>query len=444
MSQSLASAFAAAPNAPIIGSVDGLHGQRVLVVEDSASERAWLETLLRNAGFEVASAANGGEALSLMETFPAHLVLSDWRMPGLDGIELCRRLRAGSASDYVYFILLTGQDNHGDIVSGLDAGADDYMKKPISSAELGARIRAGLRILALKDSLEDRNRRLETILHSEAESHRQIRNDLSAAAQMQRELLPRTSDLPWGIEAGSLFEPAQGVAGDLFGCFPLGDRFLAFYLADVCGHGIPAAMMSLSVHRALQEASAKGLSVSSAQQRSESTAIFKPVDAVVAELNADFCLGRNPSNHFALVYGVLDRLSGDGWFCQAGSPHPVKSDRRGRLSRLGRGGFPVGLMEAATFETVDFHLREGERLFLYSDGIVDCRNQQDEAFGYERLAAFLSDNQRSPLQTVCARLAGRLDRWRQSTDPTDDVSMFAIGRKSLFRYRHSRQTRPNL
>jgi sigma-B regulation protein RsbU (phosphoserine phosphatase) len=444
MTQLITTSSDTAPVALLPGHARGTPGPRVLVVEDSDSERLWLEALLRNAGFDVSSVANGNEALSLMATSPAHLVLSDWRMPELDGLELCRRLRAGGASDYVYFILLTGQDSRSDIVSGLDAGADDYLKKPVSSSELEARIRAGLRILALKDSLEDRNRRLERALRSEAESHRQIRDDLSAAANLQRELLPRPSDLPSEIEAGWLFEPAQGVSGDLFGCFPLSERCLAFYLADVCGHGIPAAMMSLSVHRALQEASDNGLPVSACQRRPDGSANFKPVDVVVDALNSNFCLESNPARHFALVYGVLDHLSGDGWLCQAGNPHPLKSDRRGRLSRLGNGGFPVGLMAEATFEAVKFHLRKGERLFLYSDGVADCRNREDEVFGFERLMGFLKENHRSPLPTVCARLAKRLDRWRQSTAPSDDMSMFAIGRKSLCRQSSACQARPYL
>ena len=132
-----------------------MQNSRILVVEDSDSERAWLEEALRKSGFEVASAANGLEALSLMATFSAHLVVSDWRMPGIDGVELCRRLRAVGSPAYVYFILLTGQDSDNDIVSGLDAGADDYMKKPFNSSELAARIRAGLRIVALKRSPGD-------------------------------------------------------------------------------------------------------------------------------------------------------------------------------------------------------------------------------------------------------------------------------------------------
>ncbi len=433
MTQLLASGSHAGIPAHVSEAVCGTFGQRILVVEDSDSERVWLEEALRKSGFEVASAANGLEALSLMATFSAHLVVSDWRMPGIDGVELCQRLRAVGSPAYVYFILLTGQDSDNDIVSGLDAGADDYMKKPVNSSELAARIRAGLRIVALKKSLEQRNRSLETTLRNEAESHQKIRNDLSIAADMQRDLLPRESDLPPEIELGTLFEPAQGVGGDIFGCFKLSERHLAFYLADVCGHGIPAAMMSLTVHKALQQAAGKNSARHRSRHDDECAQSFRPVDEVVDELNSGFYLERNPTRHFALAYGVLDHHSGEGWICQAGIPHPLKSDRRGCLQRLGHGGFPVGLLDTASFETERFRLRDGERLFLYSDGVLDCRNRAENSFGHERLVALLQENHRSPLPTVCTRLGRRLARWRESTAPSDDVSLFAIGRRSLYR-----------
>jgi sigma-B regulation protein RsbU (phosphoserine phosphatase) len=444
MTQLFASSSHAGLPAHVSEAVCGTFGQRILVVEDSDSERVWLEETLRKSGFEVASAANGFEALSLMATFSAHLVVSDWRMPGLDGVELCQRLRDVGSAAYVYFILLTGQDSDNDIVSGLDAGADDYMSKPVNSSELAARIRAGLRIVALKKSLEQRNRCLETTLRNEAESHRKIRNDLSTAADMQRDLLPRESDLPPEIEMGTLFEPAQGVGGDIFGCFSLSERHLAFYLADVCGHGIPAAMMSLTVHKALQQAAGKIPATHLSRHDSECAPPFRPVDEVVGELNSGFYLERNPTRHFALVYGVLDHHSGEGWLCQAGIPHPLKSDRRGCLQSLGRGGFPVGLLDTASFEIEKFRLRDGERLFLYSDGIVDCRNREDNSFGHARLSALLRESHRSPLPTVCARLRRRLTRWRESTAPSDDVSLLAIGRRSMYRRSRVRSTRSYL
>ena len=139
--------------------------QRVLVVDDDPLMRDRLEALVLAAGFYPSCAASGREALHALRRDYCPIVISDWAMPDMDGIALCRAIRGESFPGYVYFLLLTARDGQQDVVSGLDAGADDYLSKRVTEAELIARLRTARRIVALEQSLRDmidEKRRLAT------------------------------------------------------------------------------------------------------------------------------------------------------------------------------------------------------------------------------------------------------------------------------------------
>jgi len=126
----------------------------ILIVEDNPVSRKVLEKNLIKAGFDVVSVEDGQAALKAFQDRFFPIVLSDWLMPGMDGLELCQAIRKKPLAGYVFFILLTAKDSKDDIIRGLQAGADDYLTKPVHHAELMARIRTGMRILDLEKSLK--------------------------------------------------------------------------------------------------------------------------------------------------------------------------------------------------------------------------------------------------------------------------------------------------
>jgi two-component system cell cycle response regulator len=124
---------------------------KVLIVEDDPVTQRLLEVFLRKWGYDVHITSNGEEALEeLIKPDSPNLILSDWMMPGIDGLELCRRIRALNRLDYVYFIILTAKGKKEDVVEGLEAGADDYLVKPFDQEELKYRVKIGERILNLE------------------------------------------------------------------------------------------------------------------------------------------------------------------------------------------------------------------------------------------------------------------------------------------------------
>ena len=135
---------------------------RILIAEDDLVSRKMLEATLARWGYEVIVTSDGAEALrALKEPDAPRVAILDWMMPGLDGVDVCRQLRAASPAEPAYVILLTAKGNKTDIVNGLDAGADDYIIKPFDRDELRARLQAGLRIVALQSTVAARVRELE-------------------------------------------------------------------------------------------------------------------------------------------------------------------------------------------------------------------------------------------------------------------------------------------
>ena len=138
---------------------------KVLIAEDDSVSRRVLAATLAKFGYEVVVAADGAEAWAALQREDApHLAILDWMMPEIDGVELCRRVRDLSAATPPYLILLTARSGKEDVVTGLDAGADDYLTKPFDRAELRARVQVGARVLELQGNLAARARELEAAL----------------------------------------------------------------------------------------------------------------------------------------------------------------------------------------------------------------------------------------------------------------------------------------
>jgi diguanylate cyclase (GGDEF)-like protein len=147
---------------------DAAQPMRVLLAEDDPTTLLLTQRLLKKAGYEVDVATNGALAFERLKSHFYPMVLTDWEMPVMDGIALCRAIRSAALEGYVYTILLTARDSKESIVAGLEAGADDYLTKPVNEAELIARLNTGKRILSLEQSLRAANRRNEMLSQTDA------------------------------------------------------------------------------------------------------------------------------------------------------------------------------------------------------------------------------------------------------------------------------------
>jgi len=400
-------------------------GMKVLVVDDALDIQVYLGELLKKWGFEVVYANDGLEACERLEKDSIKLVISDWVMPHMSGVELCRSIRSAPLPHYVYVILLTGRNADNDLLEGMEAGADDFLTKPFNADELHARIKAAQRVLHLEQVLEQRNRAL---MHANLElqqSHDIIRKDLEAAAVMQHSMLPKR-ECAQGLNLQSLFCPAAVVAGDIFSYLKLDDNHLAFYHIDVAGHGVRSAMLSFTLGKVLSSSVEEGSPVKQHDPNHPGVDCITSPAAVVAELNRRFQDKDEAIPYFTMIYGVVNTASGHVRLCQAGHPNPFRVSRDGKVEALGNGGFPVGLLPDADYVDIEFSLRQGDRLVCYSDGISECMNEEDQPFSTERLADHLLQSCLQPLPETLVSLRSRLQDWRHGKPFDDDVSLIAI------------------
>jgi phosphoserine phosphatase RsbU/P len=396
---------------------------QVLLAEDDPLMQQLMAGILEAIGYAVTVAGDGEEALEILERSAINLVVTDWMMPNVDGAELCRRIRARSARSYVYIILLTGRNDGDALVEGMDAGADDFLTKPPDPAELRVRLKAGQRVLDLERELASKNERLSAANRKLEEAHAQLKRDLEASALAQRRLLPRPAELQ-GLRYDWLFFPSSHVGGDTFGIVRQGPSSLAFFQIDVAGHGVPAALLSFTLQRLL---SGGGLQVGMRPHETGETA-WDPA-AIVAELNRRFQADED-DGYFTMIFGMIDETSGKLVLSQAGHPPPLHV-RRADDSALvvGEGGPVVGLFADAEYENIELELQPGDRLILYSDGIVECTDQEGEMFSEERFAAFFAGSMGLPLTKTVQDLGEQLRLWRSSLTYEDDVSLLVIEKK---------------
>jgi sigma-B regulation protein RsbU (phosphoserine phosphatase) len=400
---------------------------RILVAEDDAMQRLLLVELLKKQGHEVISAADGDAAWEALVESGSSLVFTDWMMPRMNGLEFIRKIRATAFGRYVYVILCTSRGSRADWIEGMKSGADDYVEKPVYEDELLARLGAGKRVIDLEQRLEDDNRKLAETNRSLTQAYETMRKDLEAAARMQRSLLPGPCTIQ-GLHCDSLFLPASAVAGDVFNFFPLNASSTGFYLLDVSGHGIPAAMLSVTLSKMLNSRPSQGSPL--VQTASDGiTYEIRPPHEAVAELNRRF--QDQGDMYFTMVYGLLDNRSRRLQMVQAGHPEPVLLRRGKPPMALGEGGFPVGMLPEMSYDLLEYTMEQGDRLFLCSDGITECANQHDEQFGFPRFIDFLDQHRDAPLDALLRAMELTIRRWGGSADFADDVSLLAFELDSL-------------
>jgi sigma-B regulation protein RsbU (phosphoserine phosphatase) len=388
---------------------------RILVVEDEPVNRLVLTRSLRQWGHEVVSVADGAMAWDLMQREPFRMVISDWVMPEMDGIELTRRIRAAAFGGYVYVVLLTARAGVAALVEGMEAGADDFMVKPFQPEELRARVRAGERVLQLETDLAERNRRL-------GEAYATQRRDLEAAAEMQAALLPAQGlQVPW-VRPAWRFLPASLVAGDVIGVHALDAQRTGFYLLDVAGHGVPSAMLSFSLSKIL---SPDGMLLEHGPAGSR---VLEPAE-VLERLNARFQADVDSMKYFTILYGIVDAAAGTLTLAQGGHTSPVLVAADG-VRTLGDSGFPVGMLPCLEFEQQTLPFAPGDRLYLYSDGVTECTNADREPWRLERLRACVEAGAAEPLEASVAAIESALRAWRGGDAFADDVTLLAIEREA--------------
>jgi serine phosphatase RsbU (regulator of sigma subunit) len=368
----------------------------ILIVDDNPANVEIFEMRLAANNYETITATDGEMGLAIARDKQPDLILLDIMMPKMDGIEVCRHLRADPSLPFMPIIMVTAKTDSKDVVAGLEAGADEYLTKPVDQAALVARVKSMLRIKALHD----------TVIEQSA----QLKVQLKTATKIQSLFWPKIPELKAGGHIWAVSVPAAYVGGDLYDVIPLPDDSLLAYVADVSDKGVPAALIMAAL---------------STKIRSEAR-IQSEVDKLLETVNNSIHSLISEEGFFATI--VLARYwphSGKMQLTLGGHLQPlwIVEGGIGNLPQIN--GISLGITPDAHYEKKEILLSPGESVLLFTDGVVEAENGDNELFGNERLIGYIKDTKGPPwgkglLDLICD--------WRGNSRSSDDLTMLEIWR----------------
>ena len=360
--------------------------ESILLVDDNPTNLQVLFQTLEGVGCKLLIAKNGEMALSIAGKAAPDLILLDIMMPGIDGYEVCRRLKTDAATSDIPVIFLSALGDTEDKVKGLQLGAVDYITKPFQPDEVIARVNTHLTIHRLKREVESQKDQLE--------------HELEVVSEVQRKLLPKQLPQIEGFKLGVHYETSRYAGGDYYDIIELSDNRYGFLIADAEGHSAPAAVL---------------MAMTCALFRSYPGSANDPA-AVLHYLNEHLCKVADPSFMTAL-YIYYDANVQTLQIVRAGHPLPMvfrNSDQKA-VELSCPGVYPLGIEPyEIQIPVTKVKLQQGDRFLVYTDGLTERFNPAGKTYGEERLLQALATNSvQDPYGVITAIM--------------DDVEQFAGG-----------------
>ena len=394
----------------------------ILIVEDDQPTQVQLRTWLEEWGEDVAVVGSKSLTREMLDAGKTDLVLCNWHLRDLTGHDLCRML--GDTPRHPYILVYSSDVTEEDALTCTDAGADDVLSSPVDHVALRLRIMAAERTLKVRRGYEQKAAEHKALNDKLEQAYETLHSELVAASQLQLSLLPTITEVHPKFSLDWLVLPRSYLAGDNLNYFMMQERYLIFYHLDVAGHGVPSALLSVTLNQLLSPQ--PGSPMVRFDPNLELKRIVPPVE-VVSELNRRF--QPQGDGYFTMIYAVLDTETHEIRFCQAGHPSPIKFHVDGSTSIIGDGGFPVGLWPGMTYDEETTTLMPGERLLLYSDGIIACVNKKDVAYSLERLQDIIKAHAGQPIKMALRAVQEDLELWREGLDYPDDISLLLVEAK---------------
>lgn len=385
--------------------------EKILVVDDQEENRALLCDFLTAKHYQVCEAEDGHIALQQALTHKPDLILMDIMMPNLNGYEACTKLKQDPATKDIPVIFLSSLTETKDKLKGFEAGGEDFFTKGGDLSELQARMQAHIKIRFLTKSLTEANQELQ-------KKQKALNEDLTSAALIQRSLLPLTSHqkLPQ-LEIAWRCLPCQYIGGDIFNFIYLDEEHIAFYMLDVCGHGVPSAMVAVSVSQHFHELSTQAAAGSYSK-------LYNPLQ-LLEDLNHEYPMSRF-ERFFTISYVVLNINTGRLLHGLAGHPPAILLHKDAPYELLKAGGTVIGIDIIVPFEEDSKDLKPGDKIIFYTDGIFEYENPQGEFFSMSRFLDLLESIKHQPVDQIVLIVFDALNQFGQSEPIKDDISLMCV------------------
>jgi serine phosphatase RsbU (regulator of sigma subunit) len=365
--------------------------ERIVVIDDNANDVEVTRRFLERKGYDVSAATSGEEGLALAARITPDAFVIDYRMPGMDGFEVTRRIKSDPQLQTIPILLLTGADGARTVVEGLGAGADDFVTKGSDTEVLLARLRALLRVKRYQDQLRKLNH--------------QITRDLQIARRVQEALVPQREFCTPRIEIRSAYIPSETLSGDFYDYF-LHEDVIYLFVADVSGHGLPAAIL---------------VSLLKSYIHTEADANTRLSD-LMSRLN-DFLFSVSLPTQFATAQ--LFRIDAEGNLSYANAAHPAfllfRRDT-GKTMLLESPSPLLGAMPQMIYDEHALQISPGDTLFVYTDGLTDRRNESGEFYSIDRIATLLEETGDSDLGTIYDSIYNDVTTFSSTEDFRDDIA----------------------
>src|SRR5881398_2765139 len=378
----------------------------ILVVDDDALSRRVLAQLLTTAGYKCRVCKNGSEALEIVHAAPPSLLLLDFDMPGPNGAEVLRRLRSdhNPAVAQIPAIMLTAHGSEESEVSCLQAGADDFVTKPVNAAVLRARIETQLRLRSMRRQLERQNNELETW-------RRDLERDLAAARLTQQSLIPQKPLVLPGWQVATCYRPVIQVGGDIYGWLRMKDGRVLFWIADGTGHGAAAALLTTLAKLLFQH----GL------EHDTPVTLMEAVDD-------DFRSIFGARSFMTAMCVALDLATGQGQVVGAGHPPLLLVRHDGTTKSITSVAPPLGMIKRTAFTETPIALEPGDAFLLYTDGLFRWTKDERHRVTPGKLEKIL-DHSAPSAEALLKRIVTQTAPVNSAKTAPDDVAAVAVRRE---------------
>jgi sigma-B regulation protein RsbU (phosphoserine phosphatase) len=381
------------------------HHIKVLLIDDQRIVGETVRRMLAEVdGLEFRFCSDPTIALREAETFAPTVILQDLVMPGVDGIDMVRSFRANPSTSSIPLIVLSSKEEPVIKAEAFAAGANDYLVKLPDKLEIVARIRYHSNAYILRLQRDEAFAAMQ-------EQQRVIARELAEAAAYVRSLLPAPMPADTSVPSDWRFITSSSLGGDSFGYHWLKSDELAVYLLDVCGHGVGAALLSVSAINTIRNQTLPGTD-------------FAVPSQVLEGLNLAFPMEKQDGKYFTIWYGVFNARTRELRFSSAGHPPALAIAPNGTVNKLGCPGMIIGAFPTGRYSDSSVTLDPGSTLFVYSDGCYEVTNAEESMMSLAQFGDILVGcaNQPAQLDTV----VDAVQRWQQKPDFEDDFSLVML------------------